>query len=123
MGKRMKLWLSASLCLSLALAAPKAAPAQTTATQPKPIAKTETVTVTADRGLANINDAATSVAVVTARQIQNLPGLALDDALHAVAGFQLYRRTSSWTANPTSQGISLRGLGSTGASRTLVVSD
>src|ERR1700744_3831684 len=89
---------------------------------PKPV--TESVTVTAtDRGLANVNDAATSVVVLSAKQLQATPGLALDDALHRVAGFQLFRRTSSWTANPTSSGISLRGLGSTAASRTLVVSD
>ncbi|HXS12183.1 MAG TPA: TonB-dependent receptor, partial [Acidobacteriaceae bacterium] len=49
--------------------------------------------------------------------------LTLDDRLHQIAGFQLFRRTSSWTANPTSSGVSLRALGSTAASRTLVVSD
>ena len=92
------------------------------ATKPPAVAG-ETVTVTADRGLANINDSATSVAVLSQKQLQAEPGLALDDALHQVAGFQLFRRTSSWTANPTSQGVSLRGLGSTAASRTLVVSD
>ncbi|MFC6645646.1 TonB-dependent receptor [Granulicella cerasi] len=84
----------------------------------------QTVTVTAtDRGLANVSDEASSVAVLTPSQLQQAPGLTLDDALHAVAGFQLFRRTSSWTANPTSAGVSLRGLGSTAASRTLVVSD
>jgi outer membrane receptor protein involved in Fe transport len=84
---------------------------------------TQSITVTADRGLAGINDSATSTALLTQQQLQQAPGLALDDSLHSVAGFQLFRRTSSWTANPTSQGLSLRGLGSTGASRTLVVSD
>ncbi|MDE1163206.1 MAG: TonB-dependent receptor [Acidobacteriaceae bacterium] len=92
-------------------------------TPEKPVVK-ESVTVTAtDRGLANVSDAATTVAVLTQKQLQQTPGLTLDDALHAVAGFQLFRRTSSWSANPTSQGVSLRGLGSTAASRTLVVSD
>ena len=36
---------------------------------------------------------------------------------------ELFRRSSSLVANPTSQGISLRGLGSTSASRTLVIED
>jgi outer membrane receptor protein involved in Fe transport len=81
------------------------------------------VTVTADRGLTGVNDAASSVAVLTDKQLQQAPGLTLDDSLHQVAGFQLFRRTSSWTANPTSEGVSLRGLGSTAASRTMVVSD
>jgi outer membrane receptor protein involved in Fe transport len=83
----------------------------------------QSVTVTADRGLAGVNDSATSVAVLSQQQMQRAPGLTLDDKLHSVAGFQLFRRTSSWTANPTTEGVSLRGLGSTAASRTLVVSD
>ena len=81
------------------------------------------VTVTADRGLAGIDDEATSVALLDSAQLAAPPALALDDRLHQVAGFQLYRRTSSWTANPTTEGVSLRGLGSTAASRTLVESD
>ena len=47
----------------------------------------------------------------------------MDDRLRQVAGFQLFRRTSSWVANPTTEGTTLRGLGSTAASRTLVLSD
>jgi outer membrane receptor protein involved in Fe transport len=89
----------------------------------RPIAAQESVTVTADRGLAGINDAASSVAVLTPENLKAAPGLTLDDRLHQIAGFQLFRRTSSWTANPTSSGVSLRALGSTAASRTLVVSD
>jgi outer membrane receptor protein involved in Fe transport len=89
----------------------------------RPIAAQESVTVTADRGLAGINDAASSVAVLTPEKMKAAPGLTLDDRLHQIAGFQLFRRTSSWTANPTSSGVSLRALGSTAASRTLVVSD
>ena len=84
---------------------------------------TDSVTVNADRGLVGVSDSATSVSVLSQRQMENAPGLTLDDRLHQVAGFQLFRRTSSWTANPTTQGLSLRGLGSTAASRTLVVSD
>ncbi|MGI4828651.1 MAG: TonB-dependent receptor, partial [Janthinobacterium lividum] len=83
----------------------------------------QSVTVTADRGLAGVGDQSTDVVVVTGEQLAAPPALALDDRLHQVAGFQLYRRTSSWTANPTTEGVSLRGLGSTAASRTLVVSD
>ena len=89
----------------------------------RPIAAQESVTVTADRGLAGINDAASSVAVLTPEKMEAAPGLTLDDRLHQIAGFPAFRRTSSWTANPTSSGVSLRALGSTAASRTLVVSD
>jgi len=90
---------------------------------PVPVTVQQSVTVTADRGLANVNDSAASTAVLSQEQLQAAPGLTLDDSLHQVAGFQLFRRTSSWTANPTSAGLSLRGLGSTAASRTLVLSD
>ncbi len=38
-------------------------------------------------------------------------------------GFTLFRRSSSIVANPTTQGVSLRGIGSSGASRTLVFWD
>ncbi len=82
----------------------------------------QSVTVVADRGL-NIGDSATSTVTLLPEQLKAAPGLTLDDQLHQVAGFSLFRRTSSWTANPTTEGVSLRGLGSTAASRTLVVSD
>ncbi len=83
----------------------------------------QSVTVTADRGLVGVTDQATSVTVLDQKEMQAEPGLSLDDRLHQVAGFTLYRRTGSWTANPTTEGVSLRGLGSTAASRTLVESD
>ncbi len=51
------------------------------------------------------------------------PGVNIDDRLRMIPGFALFRRTSSLAANPTTQGVSLRGLGSTGASRTLVLWD
>src|SRR5271155_3899168 len=112
------------IALSMLLGSAMAASAQTPTQQaPTPPTLQQSVTVTADRGLAGINDSATSVAVLNAQQLASPPALALDDRLHSVAGFQLFRRTSSWTANPPSQGLSLRGLGSTAASRTLVVSD
>ena len=89
----------------------------------QPASVQEAVTVTADRGLPGVDDRSASTLTLTAAQLAAPPALALDDRLHQVAGFQLYRRTSSWTANPTTEGVSLRGLGSTAASRTLVVSD
>ena len=106
----------------------QAGPGQSTGSPPVQVAgspqvrASDSVTVSADRGLVGVSDSATSVAVVSAQQMGAQPGLTLDDRLHQVAGFQLFRRTSSWTANPTTEGVSLRGLGSTAASRTLVVS-
>jgi vitamin B12 transporter len=47
----------------------------------------------------------------------------LDEALLQIPGVSLFRRTSSLGANPTSQGISLRGIAGSGASRALVTLD
>jgi len=55
--------------------------------------------------------------------VEASPGATIDDRLRLVPGFSLFRRTSALVANPTTQGVSLRGLGSTGASRTLVLWD
>ena len=51
------------------------------------------------------------------------PGTKLDDVLRQVPGFGLFRRQSSRAAHPTTQGVSLRGLGPNGAGRTLVLLD
>lgn len=50
-------------------------------------------------------------------------GLALDQALRADPAFSLFRRTDSLSAHPTAQGVSLRGIGPSGASRSLVLLD
>ncbi|MGI8745936.1 MAG: TonB-dependent receptor plug domain-containing protein [Bryobacteraceae bacterium] len=56
-------------------------------------------------------------------RIQEAAGVNIDDRLREIPGFSLFRRTSSIVANPTTQGVSLRGIGSTGASRTLLLWD
>ena len=60
---------------------------------------------------------------VSSTRLQQWGALATDDKLRNVAGFSLLRRSGSQTANPTSQGVSLRGLGASGASRALVLAD
>ncbi len=64
-----------------------------------------------------------NITTVSGDQLSDTPGVELDDRLRQVPGFSLFRRTSSEIANPTTQGISLRGIGSSGASRTLVLFD
>jgi outer membrane receptor protein involved in Fe transport len=83
----------------------------------------EQVEVTAARSPLALDASASSVRRMTGEQLREAPGFTLDDRLRQVAGFQLFRRTSSWVANPTTEGTTLRGLGSTAASRTLVLSD
>ncbi len=47
----------------------------------------------------------------------------LDEALTSVPGVQLFRRTSSVAANPTTQGLSVRSIAGSGAGRALVTLD
>lgn len=61
--------------------------------------------------------------VLTRATLADLPSLTLDQKLGSVPGFSLFRRASSRTANPTIQGVTLRGLSASGASRALVMVD
>ncbi|MDZ4801805.1 MAG: TonB-dependent receptor [Bryobacteraceae bacterium] len=63
------------------------------------------------------------VSVIPRERIAEQPGINIDDRLRSIPGFSLFRRSSSLVANPTTQGVSLRGLGSSGASRSLVLWD
>lgn len=88
---------------------------------PAPI--TEQVTVTATRTAGRLDETAASVSLLSAAQLSTTSALRLDDALRQVPGFSLFRRSGSRTANPTTQGVSLRGVGASGASRALVLVD
>jgi outer membrane receptor protein involved in Fe transport len=86
-----------------------------------PSAVAQQVTVTATRSSLDLPATANTVYTLSTDQLHAYPAIALDDQLRQQAGFELFRRSSSRVQNPTSQGISLRGLGSTAASRTLVL--
>jgi outer membrane receptor protein involved in Fe transport len=81
------------------------------------------VLVTATRTSTPVGETPVSDIQLTSVNLQATPALTLDDALRQVPGFSLFRRTSSRTANPTTLGVSLRGLGANGASRVLVLED
>jgi outer membrane cobalamin receptor len=91
------------------------------ATQESPQQQTPPVqtTVTVSEKLSS--ETAASLVVLGQQQLVQTPGVNLDDRLRQVPGFSLFRRSSSLVANPTTQGVSLRAIGSTGASRTLVL--
>jgi len=88
-----------------------------------PLPLKELVVVTPTRTNTRLGDTSASVAVVSSQELAGTAALRLDDALRQVAGFQLFRRSGSRTANPTTQGISLRGTGASGASRALMLFD
>ena len=75
--------------------------------QPAPIK--DKVLVTASRGPENLATAG-SMTVVTSAELLNSGAGSLDDALRATPGFSLFRRTSSRVSNPTTQGVTLRGV-------------
>src|SRR5207237_8054426 len=68
-------------------------------------------------------DVAASIVALSSTDLSTTAATTLDDALRQVTGFSLFRRSGSRTANPTSQGVSLRGVGASGASRAVVIAD
>lgn len=88
-----------------------------------PAPLTEEVTVTAARTETRLGDTPSSVVLLSTAELSTTAAVTLDDALRQVPGFTLFRRAGSRAANPTTQGVSLRGVGASGASRALVLSD
>jgi outer membrane receptor protein involved in Fe transport len=94
---------------------------------PKPQIRLEPVVVTATRtGLTN-EEAPASVTVLDQQDVQASANVAVDDILHTIPGFSLYRRSSSMVTPPDldteAQGVTLRNIGPAGASRALVMVD
>jgi outer membrane receptor protein involved in Fe transport len=96
-------------------------PAPSVRIELQPVGITERVTVSADTATRLAVE--TSATTLDAASLEQSPALMLDDQLRSVPGFSLFRRTSSRVANPTTQGVTLRGLSASGASRTLVLVD
>ncbi len=83
----------------------------------------EEVVVSATRSEIRLSETPGSMVRLSESDVVASPSLTVDDMLRQVPGFSLFRRSSSRTANPTSQGVSLRGLGASGPSRALVLED
>jgi len=88
-----------------------------------PAAFFERVSVTPTRTEQRLGDVASRVSVIEKEQIRQSPALVSDDVLRQAPTFSLFRRTSSLSSHPTSQGVSLRGIGPSGVSRSLVLID
>ncbi len=97
---------------------PTSALAQTATTAPPP------EIVVTGRGLADRpGDRAFDVVEIDRARIEANASDRLESVLADVAGLQQFRRSDSRSANPTSQGITLRGLGGNAASRALLILD
>jgi len=83
----------------------------------------ETVTVTPGRAELRLGSVPASVNVLAGEEIRRSAAPLADDVLRQLPSFSLFRRTSSLSSHPTAQGVSLRGIGPSGVSRTLVLLD
>lgn len=89
----------------------------------QPAAVNEQVVVSATRSEMRLSDLPGSALQLSTEDIGANPALTTDDLLRQIPGFSLFRRSSSRIANPTSQGVSLRGIGASGPSRALILFD
>ncbi len=89
---------------------------------PTPVIKEEVV-VTANPTETSIEDTPASVVVFSSKRLESTAAPTVDDVLRQSVGFSIFRRSSSRSANPTTQGVSLRGVGASGASRSAVMFD
>ena len=83
----------------------------------------EEVTVSATRVQSRLEETPSTVVVLGSQDLLTDAAQTLDGTLRLVPGFSLFRRSDSRTANPTTQGVSLRGVGASGSSRALVLED
>ena len=80
--------------------------------------------VVTGRGLDDApGDRVFDIVTIDRDQIEANPADRLESVLAEVAGLQQFRRSDSRSANPTSQGITLRGLGGNASSRALLLLD
>jgi outer membrane receptor protein involved in Fe transport len=94
-----------------------------TIVQLNPASSNEQVTVTAYRTALDSLESPASTRDLSLTDLNTTASITLDGKMRQLPGVELYRRSSSLVANPSSQGLSLRALGSTAASRTLITED
>lgn len=118
----MKIKIVVVALLTVATTQAQTTPAPAPAPAHAPQAQDQ-ITVTANRSSVPIGETAKTAYTLDFSQLHDYPSVTLDETLRQHAGFELFRRSSYRVQNPTSAGISLRGLGSTAVSRTLVLED
>ncbi len=89
--------------------------------QPQNLREEVTVSVTGTES--RLSETPASIVVLNRQTIEQTAAQTVDDSLRQVAGFTLFRRSSSKTSNPTTQGANLRGISGSGTSRTAVLFD
>lgn len=89
----------------------------------KPELFAESIFVTANLIETRPGETPASIISLAREDIQTAGAPLMDDVLRQATGFSIFRRSTSRNANPTTQGVSLRGAGASGASRSLVLFD
>ncbi len=112
-------WL-ALLCACLAF--PRISQGQTLPADVPPT-RLSPLVISAARTPTPVSELPVTVDLFAPERLQSSPALTIDATLRESAAFSLFRRSSGLTANPTAQGVSLRGLGPSGASRSLILLD
>lgn len=80
--------------------------------------------VVTGRGLAPaLGEEAFDVIVIPRERLTGSASYRIEDILRDIPGFQLFRRSDARSANPTSQGATLRALGGNASSRALLLLD
>jgi len=109
-----------TLALAMALAAAGQQPAQQPPPPPPPV--TESVVVFG--GATSVwRDPATGETTLSREDLDRVPAMTPDESLKILSGFSLFRRSSSRASNPTTHGVTMRGLSASGASRALIMVD
>ncbi len=98
--------------------APPAAPAAKPAVAPD-----EVIVVTGLRLPRPLHDVPAAVTVIDRAQVERSPHALTDDLIRETPSVGAFRRSSSLIADPSSQGLNLRGVGPSGVSRALVLRD
>ena len=87
-----------------------------------PAAISDSVIVTSERS-ASWREPESGATILSGADVQAVPSETLDETLRVVSGFSLFRRSSSRYSNPTTHGVTMRGLSASGASRGLILLD
>ena len=114
------IWHLATLGSWLLLTLPHPAWGQASADTPQPAPGVAEPIIVTGALPDPVGDAAYSIDTI---DLENTPSTRVENALRDVPGLQQFRRSDARSANPTSQGITLRGLGGNASSRALLILD
>jgi outer membrane receptor protein involved in Fe transport len=112
-----------SVQIALAFVLTLAALHPAAASSPPAVVALSPLFVTATRGGEANEHVPFSHATFAGDTTRSAANVTIDGMLRQIPGFSLFRRSDSLVANPSTQGVSLRGLGPSGASRSLILLD